>query len=646
MIHVFFLSLCNGRKKNLRGSSYLLRIIFLLSVVLAPVISIAEDASATNDYLQSLLKAAQENPNDINALLNIGTEFISRGDVSKAQFYFTKIKEIDPYDFEVRLKIAKVYYQVAGLEANALEEYWQIIALDKSKRYAKQAQTQLDRLLLGVDASTLSVAEEAEKSRLTIAVDEDFSVDAVPVDNAEPSKHEKHVFLKDFRFSGYLKNETAFRFREPRSFTKIKNIINLEASMPLGSNMNLTASAWAYHDSVYDLFDYDTITARFRREEGQPLVFIEQLKEEKDSDIIDLREFYADIFLGNMDIRIGKQWLVWGVMEGIRIVDEINPYDFRELIMPDLLDFRVPLWTVKVDYFPNWGDVQLVWIPDVRFHKPAPPGTEWELLQAVPNTVTPDRWDPKNSELGIRYSRNIFDTEMSFSYFYTWDDFPVIFRRVRLLENEDPVFFPTYTRIHMFGSTMIRQMGSYILKGEFVYVTNKYFAIANVDKEGRFDANGNPKPDGFLDKDGEVQKDHIRWGVGADFNLFRMDIAPAFTQWVILDYEEPVVQSRFDSSFSLFMRKEFPKQSAVFQFLLIAILSQKEYIARPKITYRLTDKLSVALGVDIFAGTKSRFGVLFRGGNPRELTETGEASRFLGNFHDNDRLFVEFKYAF
>ncbi|RMH22252.1 MAG: hypothetical protein D6698_01460, partial [Gammaproteobacteria bacterium] len=113
-----------------------------------------------------------------------------------------------------------------------------------------------------------------------------------------------------------------------------------------------------------------------------------------------------------------------------------------------------------------------------------------------------------------------------------------------------------------------------------------------------------------------------------------------------LDYEKAIIQAKYDNSFSLFMRREFPKQSAVFQLLLIDIISQKEYIVRPKITYRVTDKFSVGLGADIFAGTKSSFGVLFRGGNPRELTETGIKARFLGNFHDNDRIYVEFKYAF
>ncbi|RMH11878.1 MAG: tetratricopeptide repeat protein, partial [Gammaproteobacteria bacterium] len=425
-----------------------------------------------------------------------------KGDISQAEVLFTKAKALNPMDFETRMRIARIYYQNAGMEANALEEYWQIIALAKGTPYAEKAQAQLDRLLLGVSSSDLSVAEESERRRLNISVEEDFL--KPQTSETEETAPEKHLFLKDFRFNGYLRNETAYRFREPRSFTKIRNTLNLEVSMPLGSKMSFTASGWAYHDSVYDLFNYDTITARFRREEGQPLVFIEQLSEEKDSDVADLREFYLDVFLSSMDLRIGKQWVVWGVLEGIRIVDEINPYDFRELIMPDLLDFRVPLWTVKADYYSPIGDIELLWIPDVQFHKPAPPGSEWELLQAVPNTVTPDRWDLKNSELGIRLSREVLGMDMSFSYFYTWDDFPVIFRRVRLLENEDPIFFPTYTRIHMFGSTFTRQTGPVILKGEIAYVLNKYFGIADIDVEGAFDSNGNPKGDGFLDRDGEA----------------------------------------------------------------------------------------------------------------------------------------------
>ena len=72
-----------------------------------------------------------------------------------------------------------------------------------------------------------------------------------------------------------------------------------------------------------------------------------------------------------------------------------------------------------------------------------------------------------------------------------------------------------------------------ILKGEFAYVPDKYFGLSN---------NVDNNNDGFLDSNGEVQKKHIRWGLGVDFNFWGTDFSPAIAQWIILDYEKGILK--------------------------------------------------------------------------------------------------------
>lgn len=444
-------------------------------------------------------------------------------------------------------------------------------------------------------------------------------------------------FLSQLSISGYLKNETAFRFDEPRSITKIRNIAYLTADYPFSSWGALTFSGWAYYDLAYDLFDYETISARSVRDEDQPLVFIKSLDQEKDSPVAEIRELYLDVSLENADIRIGKQFVVWGVLEGIRITDEINPLDFRELIMPDLLDYRIPLWTPKLDYYSTQNSYQFLWIPDIRFHKPAPKGSEWELLQKVPGTKKPDSFTLENSEIGFKIMRTVYETEISLSYFWTWDDFPVIFRSSKIDSAEDPKFFPTYTRINMFGATFVRQLGATILKGEIAYVPDKFFGLANnVDKNN----------DGFLDHQGELKKKHIRWGVGLDFNLWGTDFSPALTQWVILDYDDGLIQDQFDTSLALFARKPLPQQSAVFEFLAIGLVNLKELYLNPELTFDITDRFHIATGLDLFYGKKSKLGVSASSGGIASLNTVEQSAQFIGNFNDNDRIYAEFKYTF
>lgn len=443
-------------------------------------------------------------------------------------------------------------------------------------------------------------------------------------------------FLSDIQLSGYLKNETAFRYREPRAITKIRNIAYFNAKYPYSSRFKFNFSGWAYYDLAYDLFDYDTIAARFERNDDEPLAFIVNLPREKDSPVAEIRELYMDMFLGDMDVRLGKQFVVWGVLEGVRITDEVNPVDFRELLMPELLDYRIPLWMAKLDYYRENASYQFLWIPDIRFHKPAPPGSEWELLQEVPGTRFPDSFDYENAEIGMRVSTNRWDTELSFSYLYTWDDFPVVFRRVRINEADAPEFFPTYTRLSMYGATFIKQLSSFILKGEMAYVTDKYFAVADVDKN----------TDGFLDSNGEFKRDHIRWGLGVDYNWEGMDISPSLVQWIVLDYDEAIIQDEFDTSVNLFLRKEYPQSSMLFQFLAIYLINLEELYMKPKWTFRMTDRFQISTGLDIFFGKKSQFGVASSTAVPEGVVVREQRAQFIGNFHDNDRIFLEFKYAF
>ena len=448
------------------------------------------------------------------------------------------------------------------------------------------------------------------------------------------------------RISGYLKNETAYRYDEPRSITKIRNILYLKAEYPLGDKINFLASGWAYNDLAYKLFDYETISARFVRDDDKPLVFVDNLEQESDSSVARLRELYLDLFLDEMDIRLGRQYIIWGVFDGMRITDEINPQDFRELVLPDLIDYRIPLWTLKVDYYRDDDSWQLIWIPDIRFHRPAPRGSEWELLQEVSgvtangqeyHTTYPQAYTFSNSEYGIRFKTNMFGAQFGLSYFHTWDDFPVIFRTVKIDSSIDPVFFPVYTRINIFGATMVKPVADAIFKAELAWVPDKYFGLnRDIDRDG----------DGYLDGDGVVKLKHYRWALGLDFNIWGVDFSPAISQWLILDYDEGLIQDEDDTSLTLFARKPIPEHGVVLQVLVIALVNMNEVYLKPKISFDVSDQFKISMGMDLFYGLRSQLGVSAAGGAVATLTAVEQSAQFFGNFHDNDRIFAEFKYAF
>lgn len=445
-----------------------------------------------------------------------------------------------------------------------------------------------------------------------------------------------------FSYGGYIKNETAYRFDEPRSFTKIRNIFSINAQYEFGKRAKVYASGWAYHDLVYDLFDYETIAARSVRDEKEPLVFLETLLREKDSPVAELRETYVDFYFDKLDFRLGRQFIIWGVLEGVRVVDELNPMDFRELILPEMLDYRIPLWSAKLDVYWRDATFEVVWIPDLTFHQPAPEGSEWELFKVLPRTTAPKSFDPRYSEAGAKVTFPFKDATVSLSYFNTWDDYPVTFR---VISQEDLRFgtpsselaiFPTYTRMAIYGATFTKEIRGDILKGEIALVTGKYFAIVDVDENKDF----------YLDSDGEVQRNHVRWGLGYDFSLWGADIAPSMSQWIILNYNDKILFHQYDTSFNVFIRKPLRKRSAVFTMLLIQLINFNETLLKPKITFNLTDHLQVITGVDLFFGDRTQFGRAASASDPGGLVDIAQRAQFIGNFRDNRRVFVEFKYNF
>jgi hypothetical protein len=74
-----------------------------------------------------------------------------------------------------------------------------------------------------------------------------------------------------------------------------------------------------------------------------------------------LRELYMDTSFFGWDLRVGKQQVVWGTADGIKLLDIINPTDFRELNQNDMEDSRIPIWMINAERnIGDTGNIQLI----------------------------------------------------------------------------------------------------------------------------------------------------------------------------------------------------------------------------------------------------------------------------------------------
>lgn len=442
----------------------------------------------------------------------------------------------------------------------------------------------------------------------------------------------------DLTWGGYIRNETAFRFVTPTGLDKVLNIIQLEGRYRLAPKIQLSGRLWAAYDAVYDLESIDTISPR----KGPDTILLDNLTPEQVAQLdpdnvrdveevkrrIELKELYLDMNFKNFDLRIGRQIVRWGVVEGARVTDEINPLDFYELILRDIDDRYIPLFMVKANLYLGADSFEAILIPEVRGHRPAPRGSEWEQFQFLPNIEKPPHaWqnfpkDIDSTEVALKYTHVFTGFELSGSYFYTWDDFPSSFRTIAglgvfgIAPSVD--FVPRYNRLSIYGTTFSKTFSDFVLNAEAAYVDGKNFGT-------RFgDLLSTPQ--------GETQKDYVKYAVGLDLYALGMDISPAVIQQYIIDYDNAIIQDKLDTVAALFLRKQFIHNVWTGNLLLLYFVNDNDWLIRPRTMYNITDRLRLSFGVDIFQG---KIGT----GLPGEF-------HFIGFFNNNDRVFWDITYSF
>jgi len=81
------------------------------------------------------------------------------------------------------------------------------------------------------------------------------------------------------------------------------------------------------------------------------------------------RELYVDTNAAGWDFRIGKQQQVWGTADGIKLLDIINPTDYREFSQNAMEDSRIPVWMITGErYLDNGGNIQFI-VSQAERHK-------------------------------------------------------------------------------------------------------------------------------------------------------------------------------------------------------------------------------------------------------------------------------------
>ncbi|MEN8131424.1 MAG: DUF1302 family protein [Pseudomonadota bacterium] len=336
---------------------------------------------------------------------------------------------------------------------------------------------------------------------------------------------------------------------------------------------------------------------------------------------LELRELYYERPAGDWYLTLGKQQVVWGKADGLKVLDVVNPQSFREFILEDFDQSRIPLWTVNAERPLGDWTLQLLWLADQTYHalpqqqgtyvftsprlRPqAPPGITTRLL----DSERPSR-DLADSDAGLRLTSFLGGWDLSLNYLYQYHNQPVLHQRI--IPGPAPVveITPRYHRTHLLGGTFSRALGDWVVRGELGYFTDRFFLSTDPSAA-----------------DGVAKSRELSYVLGLDWSgLHDTFISTQLFQSWLPDHTRGFTQPELDTTFTFLVRREFWNDTLTIEVLWIANTNDDDGLVRPKVSYDLQDNLSIWGGLDIFYG---------------------ERDGLFGQFDDNDRLLLGLEVGF
>ena len=387
--------------------------------------------------------------------------------------------------------------------------------------------------------------------------------------------------------NGYIRNETGVLLNEDTELGLMKNTLNLDLT---------------YRN------DDDTLGAK-----ATPYIYYYGEGDYK----MDLRELYIDIYLDSVDIRVGKQQIMWGKADGVFITDVVSPKNLTEFLLPEFTEIRMGVNSIKLDYSLDNKTLEFVFTPMFTATQIPLSDSIWGVKMDLPKGAIIDKSKMsvkpslENSEFFIKYS--LLSSAIDFEVMggYMWDDEPTLhMKREKTPTGPKLTITPEHHRLGLLGGGFSKDIsGLFVLRGEVAFYYNKYFLLEN-----------------FVEDKNTTQKSYVHYLVGLDATPFwDIKMSAQFVQRAILNYDSNIQDREFDNTMTFLMKKTFLRETLDLELFTYYSISNGDALIKPKISYKYTDELELSAGAYIFVGDKDGM---------------------FGQFEDNNMIYVKSKLTF
>ena len=420
---------------------------------------------------------------------------------------------------------------------------------------------------------------------------------AEPTQPAAPSP--SHFLPWDLKLSGHAQTAIAYTVASPDHWSKIKNTLHLAVERALTADINLKISGRFSYDGAYDVSNfYPNDVRRDQRFDGL------------------FHETYLDMGFNDLNLRLGRQNIVWGEVIGLFFADVVTAKDLREFLVPEFDYIRIPQWAARAEYFKGDFKLEGMWIPYMTYDRIGKPGAEFYPFVIPPppgfrlnvrSERTPHRVE--DSSFGLRGSYLLNGWDLSAFYYGSMDSNPTFFRSTVLAPTPTVRIRPDHERIHQAGFTMSKDTGAFVLKSEAIYTWDRYFEVTNAS-----DANG------------VVRQNFIDYILSAEIPLpsdSRVNLQ--FFQRVFTNHDKDIIPRKVETGASFFASAKLLDDKVEPELLMIHSLNRLDYMTRLKVNWYFAKNWRFVAGTAIFGGKQLGF---------------------FGRFDNRDRVFTELRYSF
>jgi len=378
-----------------------------------------------------------------------------------------------------------------------------------------------------------------------------------------------------------------------RGLSRLRTELNLELNAKFSSSWRARISGKGAYDFAYAIQGRDEFTDDV----------LDNYEKE-----LELGETYIQGSLTkSLDVKIGRQIVVWGKSDNIRVTDVLNPLDIREPGLTDIEDLRLPVAMSRLDYYIGDWSLTGIAIHEIRFNKSPEYGSDfYPGSQPPPHEDKPDS-SCKNTEYAAAINGIFSGWDISFYWADYYNDMP----HMELVSiGPPPQIEWKHVRLKMFGAAFNAAVDNWLLKTEAAYIDGFEFFNTLGKEYSRIDVLAGIEYSGFKDTTVSIEavNRHIN-GFEESLKLTPDNAQEDEFQWVFR-----LTRDCLNDTLTLtLLASTFggTGQDGAFQ--------------RFSAEYDVTDSIEIAGGVVLY--------------------QSGDLARFR-NIGENDRLFFDIKYSF